>query len=176
MGHIHHSAEPAWQPFNIVAVIEGIIHDHDRLDAFRRSARASLRETGLLPHNPIWNYLHWRRDLDPSRFDYYHPEFVRLFRREEQNLRAMQHHPLTTGVIGELPTISWPSTPVAQVPVVPPPQYPPLVGGASVPEPGTLTLALAALATGVALVAFRALRRFAQARTAGRSRVGSSLA
>ncbi|HZW30598.1 MAG TPA: hypothetical protein VFF52_07825, partial [Isosphaeraceae bacterium] len=97
MGHIH-TAEPPSKPFNIVAVIEEIIHDHQRLDAFLHQARNSLRETGLLPQDRIWDYLHWRRNLDPARFDSYHPEFAPLFRSELRDLRHMQHHLPTTGV------------------------------------------------------------------------------
>lgn len=28
---------------------------------------------GLLPETPIFNFLHWKRQLNPARFDYYHP-------------------------------------------------------------------------------------------------------
>src|SRR5262245_37958932 len=158
MGHIQ-TAEHPWKPFNIVAVIEGIIHDHHRLDAFRHQARVSLRETGLLPHNRIWDYLHWRRKLDPPRFDSYHPEFVHLFRWEQRNINSMRHHPPTTGVIAGLRIVPGPSIPEASVPVVNPPQNPPSAIGGTVPEPGTMTLALAALAVGAALVAARWVRR-----------------
>jgi hypothetical protein len=188
MGHIT-TTEPPSKPFNIVAVIEGIIHDHHRLDAFRHQARLSLRETGLLPHNRIWDYLHWRRSLDPPRFDYYHPEFVHLFRVEQRNIDAMRHHRPTPGTLAGLSLVPEPSTgalavlslvperstPEAYVPVVNPPQNPPPVIGATVPEPGSMTLALAALASGAALVTARWVRRIRRTGQPGGSQTGPSM-
>jgi hypothetical protein len=174
MGHIHTTEQPS-KPFNIVAVIEDMIHDHQQLDAFLHQARNSLRETGLLPQDRIWDYLHWRRDLDPSRFDYYHPEFAPLFRRELRDLRHLQQHQPTTpviigltpgvlvgptpGVVVKPPIVPDTSIPASWTSVVDPPQDPSPSHGVTVPEPGTMTLALAALAVGGAMVATRWLRR-----------------
>ena len=173
MGHIETTEHP-WKPFNIVDVIEGIIHDHHRLDVFRSQARLSLRETGLLPHDRIWDYLHWRRSLDPPRFDYYHPEFVHLFRWEERNIDYLRHHPPTTGVITGLPIAEGPSNPGANVPVVNPPENPPPALGGTVAEPGSMTLALAALGVGATLVAARWVRRTRPTGRPGRSQTRSS--
>jgi hypothetical protein len=35
---------------------------------------------GLLPSNTFWDYLRWRRDLNPKRFDYYHPGIACMMR------------------------------------------------------------------------------------------------
>jgi hypothetical protein len=167
MGH-HLIGEHHAEPGNIVSVIEGIIHDPMRLDAFRHEARDSLRENGLLPQTRIWDYLHWRRDLDPSRFDHYHPEFVHLFRWEEWDIEHMpRHQPATvaTGVPG-IPTDpkdpignsigvppghqSW--TPPGHQSGVPPSHPPGHRGVGAVPEPSSLVLAVTAIA--VAAIAF----------------------
>jgi hypothetical protein len=168
MGHIETAAHP-WKAPNIVAVIEGIIHDHHQLDVFCHQARESLRETGLLPQTRIWDYLHWRRNLDPPRFDFHHPEFVRLFRSELRNLRHMPHHPPTIGGIAEVPIGPLTSVSEALVPAVESPQNPPPVLGPTVPEPDSITLALAAIASGAALVAARWVRRLRGTGSPGRS-------
>ena len=153
MGHMRISEHHPKQT-NIVAQIESIIHDQHRLGAFVHEARASLRQTGLLPHNRIWDYMHWRRDLAPARFDHYHPEFAGLFRWEQRDIERMQHHQPTTGVLSGFGVISGTITPSVHTL-----KNPPLVVAGGVPEPGTLTLGLAAIAVGAASVAARWARK-----------------
>jgi hypothetical protein len=166
MGHI---AIGDHQPksTNLVAEIEGIIHDHGRLAAFVREARASLRATGLLPHDRIWDYLHWRRALDPPRFDHYHPEFVRLFRWEQRDIERMHHHPTMTGALSGSPVI-----PETLAPSGHPPGSPSRFPGAAVPEPGTFTLGLVAIAFGAAMI----VARWARKRSTGLCRSGRAWA
>jgi hypothetical protein len=152
MGHIT-IGEHHLKPHNLVAEIEGIIHDHHRFDAFVHEARTSLRQTGLLPHNPIWEYLHWRRELDPPRFDHYHPGMVRLFRWEQRDIEQMRHRQPTPGAIVEFPIIPGTLASAAQ-----PPENLPRVVASVVPEPGTPTLGLVAIAVGAASVAAGARR------------------
>jgi hypothetical protein len=99
----------------------GVIVDNPvYLDSFRHHARETLQQIGHLPDTPLWQYLHWRRALNPVRFDRYHPEFRKLFRDEAR------HHP-------EIPAA--PVLPIGTTPVViPPPSFPPPMMG-TVPEP-----------------------------------------
>jgi hypothetical protein len=138
----------------IVAEVEGIIHHRHELDAFLREARASLIETGSLPVSRIWDYLEWRRDRNPARFDHYHPEFVRLFHWAHEHHKLVPHEslPITPILIGDIvPGIVTIMTPP---PVIPPPRESALV----VPEPSSLTLAVWAIAVGLAVVAARKAR------------------
>lgn len=37
---------------------------------------------GVLPSNDFWNYLRWRRELNPKRFDHYHPGISCMMRSD----------------------------------------------------------------------------------------------
>lgn len=39
----------------------------------------SYSHFGHVPETPIWHYLEWREEINPPRFDYYHPYFAGLF-------------------------------------------------------------------------------------------------
>jgi hypothetical protein len=75
---------------NLVSDIESIIHHPAELHSVVAEAKTSLSETGHLPNDMIWDYLIWRRDLDPSRFDHYHPEFLGVFMQEQRLLEQEQ--------------------------------------------------------------------------------------
>jgi hypothetical protein len=125
---------------DLIAEIETAIHHPGQLSAMIREAEHSLDETGLLPHDRVWDYLTWRRDLDVRRFDRHHPEFVKLFHREEANLeRLSQVSPsgLITGS-SSLSSDLIPAQPPVQV-VQPPPPGTPIHAG-SVPEPSSILI------------------------------------
>lgn len=105
---------------------------------------------GILPDNPHWRYLNFRRNLNPTRFDYYHPTLGALI-VENQKIKTAQGC-----VANEL--IPPP------VVVVPPPGVPsagPPAGGGPpdvrpVPEPGSMIL----LALGTLVAIPYSLRRW----------------
>jgi hypothetical protein len=87
---------------------------------------------GQLPQVPLVAYLKWRRSLNPARFDRYHPVLGPKLEADD--------------IIRSLP----------QTPVIPPPREdpevirPPSSGGAEVPEPGSLAVALGMIVAGAA--------------------------
>lgn len=109
---------------NIPKRLEAIIDNPTSLHSFKHHAREILNETGHLPQTQLWDYLHWRRGLNPARFDAHHP-FDKLFHDEGQ------HQPIPT-------TPEIPTTPVIPtlpcVPCMPTPTPP---GGTHVTPPPT---------------------------------------
>jgi hypothetical protein len=71
----------------LVDKLEHIIHDRGELGAFVHHGWHSLDTTGELPSRPTWEYLTWRRDLDPARFDAHHPRDL------DRVLAAAKHWP-----------------------------------------------------------------------------------
>jgi hypothetical protein len=94
-------------------------------------------EDGVLEDNSVVQYLTWRRGLNTTRFDQYHPLIGQMIRRSQQAN--------VTPSLPAVPTI--PTTPTT-------PTLPPIVidGGPSpqvpIPEPGTLAIGLALTAFG----------------------------
>jgi PEP-CTERM motif len=143
---------------DLVNAIESIIHHPGQLNELNDSARLSLAQTGSLPNTEIWNYLTWRHDLDPSRFDHYHPEFVGIFKREHQlqverneqpqtiqnvpSVSILPHTILQSMAHSDPPTIGTTSGPSGGGPNF-------LPGGGAVPEPSSIML----LAVAIVLVA-----------------------
>ena len=97
---------------------------------------------GLLPGDAFWTYIRFRYDLDPSRFDHYHPRIYGM----------VAHDALVRWEIAH-PTP--PNPPPIVVPPTPPvpPVSPPV--SSSVPEPSAAILLASAL---VAFVVFRWVR------------------
>ncbi len=93
---------------------------------------------GLLSHDPATVYLEMRRDLDPARFDHYHPRLGGILARDGQIRRAQQ---VGTVALDTRPVTAAqevaPGTPPcgAMTPTVHPAQQ-------TVPEPGTAAIAL----------------------------------
>jgi PEP-CTERM motif len=152
----------------LVNDIESIIHHPAELRALNADARISIAQTGHLPNDEIWNYLTWRRDLDPARFDHYHPEFVGIFMRAEHATQYPFHEP------GAPPTItqelSVPPPLIHQIPASMPTTTAPnnvgtggnpsgvgpsfVPGSGSVPEPSSfLMLAVALVVAAIARAA-----------------------
>lgn len=94
---------------------------------------------GLLPETPFIEYLRWRRSLNPSRFDFYHPYMGRML-ETDRIIRSQVFTP---------PIASCPPAVDALPPVhVPRPVEPGiLTPGPSVPEPSTALLGLAMIGT-----------------------------
>jgi hypothetical protein len=122
---------------------------------------------GLLPNTALYNYLEYRRSLNPARFDYYHPVLGPILAENQQIQTQTNPTPPPKGEIIPPPTggggdggndggnpgspgteppqgevVTPPDTPPpAQIfPVPPPPDVPP---PAAVPEPGSILLMLA---------------------------------
>jgi hypothetical protein len=104
---------------------------------------------GILPLTPFYNYLRWRRSLNPARFDHFHPQ-LGLQLAEDQLLRSGALNPVCTNmpVTPQLPQILLPppsstTTGGNGFPPPPFPQLPPTPPGptgSSVPEPSALLL------------------------------------
>lgn len=143
---------------------------------------------GLLPNTPLYNYLTYRRGLNPARFDYYHPVLGPILAENQQVKTTTNPTPLpgqilpppissggtggnTGGGGGGTPS---PQPPEGNLPG-PPPVYPPAPPSPSpplpptppnpvpppinaVPEPGSLVLMVAA-AGSVGLVRLRSMAR-----------------
>jgi hypothetical protein len=124
---------------------------------------------GLLPSDNFWSYLRARHELNPTRFDHYHPHIAGMLDRDEY-VRSHESQPILPVALGH-PTVAIVPPPV----VIPPPlkpSVPPPGGGSSgggpgissVPEPSTLVL----LAT--ALIAVALFHLFTRAKTFGSRR------
>jgi hypothetical protein len=85
----------------------------------------------LLPNTPYWNYLRYRHDLNPARFDHYHPRLGHLL---DLDLRYRQTHPCMEAPEEELP-ITLPPIPIVPIPT-PTPTPPSEVA----PEPSSFYL------------------------------------
>jgi hypothetical protein len=113
-------------------------HSQDKIAEEYRSTH-----NDQLPSTPFWNYLTARYDIDPSRFDKYHPVVGKWIKESED------YSP---------PVISLPSVPAVCVPVVlpycPPPSH--QEGHGAVPEPsGMVLLAIAVICGAVFVIASR---------------------
>ncbi len=141
---------------------------------------------GLLPNTPLYNYLEYRRNLNPARFDYYHPVLGPILAENQQIQTQTNPTPLPGQIIppppgqgdggngggggtpsptppgGVIPTPpdNPPPPPIGSIPT--PPDNPPPV---AVPEPGSIVLILAGMGV-LGLSRLRSIRR-GRARIAG---------
>ena len=123
----------------------------EHLDFLRWSRKYQLHHDGVLPNDAFWHRLEHRHDLNPSRFDRWHPHIARWIEQDE----ALKHTPVV------LPVIQMPERPgnTIQEPQVMPP---PIAGGPaphSVPEPSGLAMITMVIATFALRVAWARLRR-----------------
>jgi hypothetical protein len=94
---------------------------------------------GLLPQSPLVSYLEWRRSLDPTRFDHYHPRIGALIAQD-----------LATVSTNALPA---PPLPTVLPPVLvrdtgnPPPVLVPAPQTVPTPEPNTAIILACLLGT-----------------------------
>jgi hypothetical protein len=103
---------------------------------------------GLLPETPFIEYLRWRRSLNPSRFDVWHPHMGRLLETD----RIIRSQVFTPPITSNPPAVD------AQPPIhVPRPDEPQILPpGTSVPEPSTALMGLTMIG---ALAAWQRARR-----------------
>jgi len=116
----------------------------DRLRAAQSQDSRPLN--GLLPDNPYWRYMNFRRNINPARFDFYHATLGALI-HENNRLRL--------GTVSVPQELIPPTLPIATLPITPgiPSPVPPVGGGPGVrlvPEPGSIALLLIG-AAGLAL-------------------------
>lgn len=97
--------------------------------------------SGLLPTSPAWNYLRFRRSLDPARFDHYHPQIGPLLDVDQQ-VRHQLDNPPQPQVLNPPPSDTGNSG-GGGTPPTNPPSTPPLPP--SVPEPASVVLFLTGL-------------------------------
>lgn len=120
-------------------------HASTQFYAHERVTVSHYREShnDLLPNTPFWKYLEYRHDIDPIRFDHYHPLMGRWIEQYEK-------------IIGSCPAVLMP--PVV-IPVIPPPVGSPY-RVASVPEPSSaVLLSIAVICGAVFVVATRWLAK-----------------
>lgn len=103
---------------------------------------------GLLPETPFIAYLRWRRGLNSSRFDVYHPYMGRLLETD----RMIRSQVFTPPIASNPPAVD--AQPPIHVPRPDDPQI--LTPGASVPEPSTALMGLTMIG---AFAAWRRARR-----------------
>lgn len=104
---------------------------------------------GLLPDTPLVAYLHWRRSLNPARFDHFHPWFAGLLERDL--LLRTSATPLRPVMEQSLPPV--PALPPHTSPPIPGPPIPRMPPSPSTPEPST------ALMAGLLIASAAVLRR-----------------
>ncbi len=107
---------------------------------FNPFAAPELQSAGWqfqLPATPYFDYLYWRRSLNPARFDYYHPWLGRAFQMEDLT-RPLCRPPAVGGEI-----ITGPNQPPKPPVVIPQVTDPP-----AVPEPSSLLILGALFASG----------------------------
>jgi hypothetical protein len=107
---------------------------------------------GLLPDTPLYRYLHWRRSLDPARFDRNHPVLGPIL-AEDEEIRNHTNPTPQPGDVTPPPNVDphQPGTPDSNPPGG---EFPPPGGGGTlppdepppaVPEPGSILLMLIGL-------------------------------
>lgn len=103
--------------------------------AFTQSATATALPSASFVESPYFQYLLWRRSLNPARFDYYHPRLGPLLESITQ-LPQEVFPPLIPPIVPQVtPPPTKPTVP--EIPVVP-----------QVPEPSTLLIGLVLTAGG----------------------------
>lgn len=101
------------------------LHIHGRLHAQLRAV------DGLLPNTLLVAYLHWKRSLNPARFDWFHPQWAPLLTQDLLTRMALLNPPvLHSAQLVEPP-------PQTHGPILPP--TPPSLNS---PEPSTALIAL----------------------------------
>ncbi len=123
----------------------------DRLRAAMAQCSGSLN--GLLPATAANHYLHYRRSLDPARFDYFHPVLGAILAEDDALRTKTNPCPAPGEVIPPPPPTTPPPTNVPPGTPNPKPPIgeggggtpPPTSGGKAVPEPTGLVLLLIGL-------------------------------
>jgi hypothetical protein len=104
---------------------------------------------GLLPDVPLVAYLHWRRSLDPTRFDFFHPRIGPLLERDlllRESSISTASTPLAQLVPPPVPSL--PPAPPQPHPFVPGPPLPPTPPCPHTPEPSSALIATLLLGSG----------------------------
>jgi hypothetical protein len=125
--------------------------ESEHLDFLLWSRSYQLHHDRMLPDDTPWHRLEHRHDLDPSRFDRWHPHIGRWIEQEE----GLKHMPVVPPVI--LPPEG--SGHTIHVPQV---MSPPIAGGLvphTVPEPSGLVTMATVIAAFALKVAWDLLRR-----------------
>lgn len=86
-------------------------------------------EHGTLPNTPMWRMLEYRHDLNPARFDHWHPNIGIILEHRDHHAIVPPHH-----WIGHM---RGPSLSCEPLPALPPP---PQQGSQTVPEPAASTM------------------------------------
>lgn len=86
---------------------------------------------GLLPNSVLVAYLHWKRSLNPARFDWFHPQWAPLLNQDLMARLALLNQP----VLHSSQLIGPPPVPPGSILSSPPPTH-------STPEPSTALIGL----------------------------------
>ena len=116
--------------------------------------------SGLLPTTPLWNYLRFRRSLDPARFDFYHPRIGPLLDLDQRIRNELDNPQLPQEIVPPPPGGGG----GGEKPPVIPPVKPP------VPEPSSVILFM----TGIAAMAWYLVSHERRRGFAVRTRIGDS--
>jgi hypothetical protein len=137
--------------------------ESEHLDFLRWSRKYQLHHDGMLPNDAFWHRLEHRHDLNPARFDRWHPHIARWIEQEE----GLKHMPMVPPV---LPPPEGPEHTIQVPQILLPPEGPghtiymppPIVGGpvpSAVPEPSGLVMVIVAIAAFALKVAWDLARR-----------------
>ena len=96
---------------------------------------------GQLPDTRVWRMLEFRHDLNPARFNFFHPNIGRMI--ERQDTPTPLPPPAEQGL--NPPPVDPPLTPPVEQEIVDPP--PGGVGGVATPEPSSLLMLASAVLT-----------------------------
>lgn len=121
--------------------------------------RFAANHGGVLPNTLFWNYLKARHDLNPARFDHFHPVVGPLIERSELAMNPVVTNPVPLPIPVVIPPslpietpmtappvtlpIEMPITtpPIEMPPVINPPVInPPIVTPPAVPEPASVIM------------------------------------